>query len=165
VIVSRRVAVRAVLVVGVIAVACIPLGRWQAQRATAADRHRIEHIAAMVGPLGSRTPTAYRLAMYDCLLYPVGHDAYALELCFDLHGRLVEAIDRERLGYLPKVGTLRYDPAQAPIVVAPARLLSLFHRGGALRGLGLVAGALPGPFVDMGPVPTPAGTKLLESAP
>jgi hypothetical protein len=165
VIVSRRVAVRAALVVCVLAIACIPLGRWQAQRATAADRHRIDNIAAIVGPLASRTPTAYRLAMYDCLLYPVGHDPYALELCFDLHGRLVEAIDRAHVGYLPKVGTVRYDAAKAPIVVAPAGLLKLFHRGGALRGLGLVAGALPGPFADLGPVPTPAGTKLLKTAP
>lgn len=154
-IVSRRVAARVALVLGVLAIACIPLGRWQAQRAVVADRHRIEHIADMVGPLSSRTPTAYRLAMYDCLLYPIGHDVYALELCFDLHGRLVEAIDRARVGHLPKVGTMRYDPAQAPIVVAPARLLTLFHRGGALRGRGLVGGALPGPFVDAGPVPTP----------
>jgi hypothetical protein len=154
---------RAALVFSIVAVACIPLGRWQAKRASAAERHRIEHIAAIVGPLGSSVPTAYRLAIYDCLLYPVGHNAYALELCFDLHGRLVEAINRAHLGYPPEVGTLRYDPAQAPIVVAPARLLTLFQRGGALQGKGLVDGALPGPFVDTGPLPTPAGMKLLKA--
>jgi hypothetical protein len=160
---SVRVAALAALILGVGAVACIPVGRWQAQRATAAERQRIEHIAAMVGPIGTRPPTAYRLAIYDCLLYPVGPDAYALELCFDSHGRLVEAIDRARIGYQPKVGTLRYDPTQAPIVVPPARLLSVFHGAGALRGLGLVAGGLPGPFLDTGPTPTPVGLKLLKA--
>jgi hypothetical protein len=162
-IVRRRVAAQAALVIGALIVACIPLGRWQAQRALAAERHKIERIAAMAGRLGSRPPTAYRLALYDCLLYPIGRNPISLELCFDRHGRLVEAIDRAHIGYLPKVGTLRYDPAGVPIVIAPARLLTLFHRAGALRGQGLVDGALPGPFVDTGPALTATGTKLLTT--
>jgi hypothetical protein len=162
VIVRDRAAARAAAVLGVLLVACMPLGRWQAQRATAAERQRIERIAAEVGPLAARMPTAYRLATYDCLLYPVARDAYALELCFDLRGRIVEAIDRRDIRGMAKIGTLRYAPADAPIVVAPARLLALFHRAGALRGLGLVDGALPGPFVDTGPVPTAAGKTLLR---
>lgn len=164
-IVDRRRATPAALILSVVALACIPLGRWQGQRAAAAERHKIERISAMVGPLGARTPTAYRLATYDCLLYSVGRDAYALELCFDRHGRLVEAINRAHVGQPAKVGTLRYDPAQASIIVAPERLLVLFHRAKALRRLSLVDGLLPGPFVDTGPVLTAAGKKLMKLKP
>jgi hypothetical protein len=164
-IVGHRCAARAALILGVLAVASIPLGRWQAQRATAAERQKIERVASMVGPLGARMPTAYRLATYDCLLYSIGRDAYALELCFDRQGRLVEAIDRAHVDRPANVGTLRYDPGRVSIVVAPGRLLALFHRAGALRKLSLIDGLLPGPFVDAGPVPTVAGKKLLKLKP
>lgn len=154
---ALRVALFALVVLGV----CVPVGRWQDRRALAAERAKIEHIEALVAPIGSRTATAYRLAAYDCLLYPIGPDPYAIELCFDRSGRLVEAIDRRHVGFPPKVGTLRYDPAGSPILVPPARLLDLLHRAGALHGIALSDGRLPGPFADLGPTTTRAGIRLL----
>lgn len=137
----------------------IPVGRWQAQRGRAADQHRIEAIATLAGPLGGRRLTAYRLATFNCLLYRVQKNPFALELCFDPHGRLVEAIDRRHYGYDPVIGSVRYDPGAAPITVPPARLLKLLHKSGGLRGVELQHGLLPGPFIDAAPILTLAAHK------
>lgn len=137
----------------------VPLGRWQASRALAADQERIEHIAALAGPLAGPRLTAYRLSIYDCLLYRVGKDPFAIELCFDQHGRLVEAIDRRHYGFDPQIGSVRYDPSAAPLTVAPMRVLTLIQRAGGLRGVGLFGGMLPGPFADSAPVLTEAAHK------
>lgn len=160
-IVRRAVAVWVTVVSLIMIAACIPLGRWQAHRALAAEQVKIERIASLVAPVGSRPATAYRLAVYDCLLYPVGHDPYAIELCFDQRGGLVEAIDRRQLGFPPEVGTVRYEASGAPVVIPPTRLLRLFHAAGALRAHGLTNGLLPGPFADSAPKPTAAGNRLL----
>jgi hypothetical protein len=140
------------IVILVVMLLLVPLGRWQAHRALAADQHQIEQIAALAGPLGGPRLAAYRLSTYDCLLYQVGKDPFAIELCFDPHGHLVEAIDRRHYGFDPKIGSVRYAPSAAPITVPPTRLLKLIQRAGGLRGVQLSGGLLPGPFQDVPPV-------------
>jgi hypothetical protein len=140
------------IVILVILVLLVPLGRWQAHRALAADQHQIERIAALAGPLGGQRLAAYRLATYDCLLYQVGKDPFAIELCFDPFGHLVEAIDRRHYGFDPQIGSVQYTPSATSITVPPSRLLKLIQRAGGLRGVQLNGGLLPGPFTDVPPV-------------
>jgi hypothetical protein len=149
---SARHAVLLGIVILVVMVMLVPLGRWQAHRALAADQRQIERIAGLAGPLGGSRLAAYRLATYDCLLYQVGKNPFAIELCFDSYGHLVEAIDRRHYGFDPKIGSVRYTPSAAPITVPPARLLKLIQRAGGLRGVHLNGGLLPGPFPDVPPV-------------
>lgn len=158
----RRVAIVAIVVL-VVTLLLIPVGRWQAQRALTADRQRITRIAALAGPLDGPRLTAYRLAFYNCLLYRVGKDPFAIELCFDARGHLVEAIDRRHYGFDPKIGSVRYDPSGAPVTVAPARVLKLIQRSGGLRGVGLSNGLLPGPFIDSAPILTLAALKAASA--
>ena len=159
--VRRTLIVSGFLLAGVLSL--IPLGRWQADRARTADRHRITRIAALTGPLDGPRLTAYRLATYNCLLYRVGKNPFAIELCFDPHGHLVEAIDRRHYGFDPRVGSVRYDPSAAPLSVAPARLLMLLQRSGGLRGVHLTGGVLPGRFIDAAPVLSWAAQKAANA--
>jgi hypothetical protein len=133
-----------------LAVALVLVGRWESGRSEDAEVARIEAIAAAAGPLDGARLVGYRLAELDCLLYRVGREPYALELCFDPRGRLVEALDRRPAGD-PRIGTLRYDPGAAPRTVPPARLLAVFRSLGALRKRDLVDGLLPSGFADTGP--------------
>ena len=132
---------RLAIVVAVVALAaCVPIGRYERSRAIKAQQKKIEHIAALT----RGRPTAYRFAdQYDCLLYRVGPNPYALELCYDGQGRLVEALDRRRGLH---VGSLRYDPAAAPIRLAPSTIAGMLPR---VRGV--PPGTMPLGFPDTGP--------------
>jgi hypothetical protein len=146
---SRNAAALAVAAV-VVAVGLVVVGRWEGARSVRAEAARIDEVRAAAGPLDGSRLVGYRLAELDCLLYRDGKNPYALELCFDPHGRLVEALDRRRGGD-PRIGTLRYDPRAAPLVVPPPRLLTLFRSVGALRARSLVDGLMPSGFADVGP--------------
>jgi hypothetical protein len=143
---TLRIAVAAIVVAAILVV----VGRWEGARSTRAEAARIDEVVAAAGPIDGQKLVGYRLAELDCLLYRAGKNPYALELCFDPRGRLVEALDR-RKGGDPRIGTLRYDPGAAPVVVPPERLLSVFRSVGALRSRGLVDGSMPSGFADVGP--------------
>jgi hypothetical protein len=152
---ARRAALVGAVIV-IVMILFVPVGRWQAHRALVADRHQIEQIAALAGPLDGPRLSAYRVATYDCLLYTVGKDPFAIELCFDSYGHLVEAIDRRHYGFAAQIGSVQYAPSAAPVTVPPPRLLKLIQRSGGLLGVRLSGGLLPGPYPDAPPVITKA---------
>jgi hypothetical protein len=94
----------------------IPVGRWERQRRADDEIRGMRSVVAAVGSLDSPTLKGFRvLAGFDCLLYERGDYDFALELCVDDEGRVVEAIDR-RSGD-PKIWSLRDDPTSSDVRV------------------------------------------------
>ena len=128
---SARVAA-AVAVFALSLVALAAVGRWEGSRHARSELDRMAEIRALVGPLDNSSLRAYRLQVdlkYDCLLYERLHDPYALELCFDQQGRLVEAIDRR--GNQLEIGSLREEPERSTIRVDRDEVDRLLRRLGA----------------------------------
>lgn len=112
----------AIVVLGLL----VPVGRWERARAAREETAGMRRTLALVGRLDSRSLSGYRvLPGFDCLTYRRGTDPFALELCVDSSGRLVETIDRRTA--TRHVSSLRADPANSAIRVDRAevdRLLS-----------------------------------------
>lgn len=73
----------------------IGVGRWE--RAHRADEQSagMRQVIEAIGPLDSSSLAAYRYLQYfQCLLYRRGTDPFALEVCVDSRGRVIETIDR-----------------------------------------------------------------------
>lgn len=55
----------------------------------------MDALLAAVGDLSQPGPTSFRAEPnLDCLLYGMDADPFAIQLCFDARGNLVEAVDR-----------------------------------------------------------------------
>jgi hypothetical protein len=123
----------------VLLLALIPIGRWERAHHARDEIRGMRRVLAAVGPIGNSTLDAYRVGLvpFDCLIYKRGSNPYALELCIDPRGRLVETIDR-RSG-APKFWSLREDPTRSTIRV------DRNHVNRLLRKLGVPA------HVDEGP--------------
>ena len=136
------------LLVVVVAVALVAIGRLERSSASRAQVDGMREVAALVGPRWQTTAAAYRLTpAFDCLLYRVGRDPYALELCFDSKGRVVEAIDR-RQRTAPRFWTLQYDPAASTFRFDPLQVAAaLASVGGAPKG----STSIPLGSYDIGP--------------
>lgn len=109
---KRRLAIAGLVAAGV--VAAIFVGRWEGDRHAREQNAGMRRVLAAIGPIGS--PSAYRAGVgfgMDCLLYRRGENPYALELCFDPQGRIVETIDRR--GASPKFSSLREEPSASTI--------------------------------------------------
>lgn len=84
----------------------------------------IDRIVALVGPQLQR-PTTYHVEVgMTCLDYGSGGRAYALEICVDATGRIIEAADRRGLqplfySILPnnELAKQHIDPALVPVLV------------------------------------------------
>jgi hypothetical protein len=123
---SRRTLI-AGLAVLVLAGALIPLARWEGTRQADAQRHGLVRVIAAVGPLGGSTLNGERPSpTYTCLSYKRGARPFALEICFDRRGHLVEASDRR--GVVPQVYSLVLDPDAPTVVVPPSRIRALAER-------------------------------------
>ena len=114
-----KVSVRAALM-GVVAIAVLALlvvvGRWEGRRHADKENAKILRIREAVGSLDRPRPTGFRiLNPFTCLTYGRDGNKYALELCVDRTGRVVEAIDRR--GGTPRIATLREDPGAATVRV------------------------------------------------
>jgi hypothetical protein len=133
---TRRVAAAIAIVVA--AVALVVIGRWERSRHVSNELRGLRAVLAEVGPLDSPTLDLYRVSLvpFDCLLYRRGSNRYALELCIDEDGRLVEAFDR-RNGF--HVWSLREEPTASTIRVDRHEVERLLHR------LGVPAGVNQGP--------------------
>ena len=107
------------------------VGRSEAHRHARKENHGIAEIRALVGPLDSTSLDRYRLLPeFSCLLYGRHGNAFALELCIDADGRVVEAIDR-RNRRKPRIFSLREDPSAATTRVDRAEVNRLLRRLGA----------------------------------
>jgi hypothetical protein len=94
----------------------IVVGRWEGRRHADKENAKILRIREAVGRLDRPRPTGFRiLNPFTCLTYRRGENKYALELCVDGAGRVVEAIDR-RSG-TPRIASLREDPGAATVRV------------------------------------------------
>jgi hypothetical protein len=129
--VRRRLAVVALAGVAVL-IALVPLGRWEHRRELRDTIRGMERVRAAVGTLDSKSLFGYRvLPIFDCLVYRRGPNPYALELCADGTGRVVEAIDRR--GRTPRFYSLRAEPSASTVRVSAAEVKRLLRKMGALR--------------------------------
>ncbi len=126
---SRRTLAVAGLAVLALA-AAILIGRWEAGHHAAKQNRGMRMTLEAVGPLDSPTLYAYRrLGYFDCLIYRRGAIRFALELCVDPQGRLVETIDR-RSGE-PRISSLREEHDRATIRLDRAEVDRLLRKAGA----------------------------------
>jgi hypothetical protein len=88
-------------------------------------------VVAEVGPLDSPELDSYRYfsPTIQCLLYRRGSDPFALELCVDAEGRVIETIDR-RTAPKPRIHSLRDDPTRSSVRVDRAQVTQLMHSFG-----------------------------------
>lgn len=117
------------LAAGVLVVAAllVLVGRWERGREIHRQVRGIERIEALVGPLDNRSLSGFRvLAGFDCLTYGRGRNPFALELCIDPAGRVVEAIDRRTTRR--RIYTLRFAPSTSTVRVDRARVGRLLRR-------------------------------------
>lgn len=128
-----RPAVRTGAAVGgaiVLLVLLVVVGRWEGRRHADKQNAKILRIREAVGSLDSPHPTGFRiLNPFTCLTYGREQNKYALELCVDGAGRVVEAIDR-RSG-TPRIASLREDPGAATVRVDRAEVDRLLRSFGA----------------------------------
>ncbi len=130
---SRRRVAGSALAVAFLLLALIPIGRWERSERAEDQVRGMAQVRAAVGPLESDTLQAYRyLANFQCLVYERGSNPFALELCVDSKGRLVEAIDR-RSGD-PEIWSLRDDPTRSTIRLDREAVDRLLHRMGVPHG-------------------------------
>jgi len=86
-------------------------------------------VLAAVGGLDGPGLRGFRIfARFDCLVYRRRGNDFALEICVDDEGRVVEAIDR-RSG-APRIWSLRDDPARSRVRVSRATVNRLLRRMG-----------------------------------
>jgi len=112
----------------VVAVLLVLLGRYERQHEQASVVRHIAAVRAAIGPSLTRPgPDNY---VYNpgrsCLLYSAGGRSYALELCVDAQGRVVEAVDRR--GLSPHFYSLVEEPGAARLHIDPALVASLIKR-------------------------------------
>lgn len=107
--------------------ALVPVGRWERAQAAREENASMRRTLALVGPLDSPSLSGYRvLPAFDCLTYRRGTNEFALELCFDSAGSLVETIDRRTV--TRRISSLREDPARATIRVDPVEIRRLLRK-------------------------------------
>jgi hypothetical protein len=121
---------RTVLVAAAVLVAFVVLvaiGAWERERRADRESAGMRAVLGEVGPLDSPDLRGFRIfANFRCLVYERGRNDFALELCVDGRGRVVEAIDR-RDG-TAEVWSLRDDPSQSEVVVDRGEVNRLLRR-------------------------------------
>ena len=108
--------------------ALVLVGRSEGRRHAREENRGIAEIRALVGPLDSPSVDRYRLLTdFSCLLYGRHGNAFALELCIDAQGRVVEAIDRRDRRH-PRIFSIREDHSAATVRVDRAEVDRLIRR-------------------------------------
>jgi hypothetical protein len=125
----KRIAPLAIVVAVLVVLGVLVLvGRSEGRRHAREENRGIAGIRALVGPLDSPSLDRYRLLpAFSCLLYERHANPFALELCVDADGRVVEAIDR-RNRRKPRIYSLREDPSAATVRVDRAEVDRLLRR-------------------------------------
>jgi hypothetical protein len=122
--------VTGVAAAGLLLAALVLLGRWEGERRVESESRDMEETRMVIGPLDSPTLAGYRvLSDLDCLVYRRGDNPFALELCVDGDGRVVETIDRRR--FERRIGSLTDDPGASRVRVDRAVVDELLRRMGA----------------------------------
>ena len=115
------------LVAALVLVALVPIGAWERERRADGESAGMRLVLEEVGPLDSEDLRGFRIfANFHCLVYERGRNDFALELCVDSSGRVVEAIDR-REG-TAEVWSLRDDPTRSEVVVDRGEVNRLLRR-------------------------------------
>jgi hypothetical protein len=128
--VRRRPRAAAAAVVCLALIALVPIGRWEDRRNAAAQVAGMKRVAAKIGPLDSRSLTGYRRdPAFDCLVYRRGANRWALELCVNGAGAVVEAIDRT--GGRKRYWTLRDEQSASTFRVDRREVDRLLRKMGA----------------------------------
>ena len=123
----RRIAAAALVVLA----GLVAIGRWERGRQIEREVRGFHVVQRLIGPLDSPSLSGFRvLPGFDCLTYRRGTNPFALELCVDRSGRVVEAIDRRRAKR--RIWTLRFEPSASPDRVSVAEVRRLLRRMGAL---------------------------------
>ena len=123
---------RAALAAAALAVLALVLGagRWERSREIRHQAAGMRKVEALIGPLDNASLSGYRvLPGYDCLVYRRGTNPYALELCVDGTGRVIEAIDRRTVDR--SIWSLTFEPGSSPVRVDRAEVERLLARMGA----------------------------------
>jgi hypothetical protein len=108
----RQTAIVAASLAG-LALLLVGIGRLERSHHADEQNAGIARVRAAVGPLDSSLSGFRFLVRFQCLVYSRGRNKFALELCVDRSGRVVEAIDR-RSGET-KYWSLREDPELADV--------------------------------------------------
>jgi hypothetical protein len=118
---------RIVLIAAVVLIALIPIGAWERERRADGESAGMRTVLEEVGQLDTEDLRGFRIfANFECLVYGRGRNDFALELCVDDSGRVVEAIDR-RDG-TAEVWSLRDDPSRSEVVVDRSEVNRLLRR-------------------------------------
>lgn len=123
---------RALAAVGiaVLAAALVVVGRWEGRREATRESNGFRIVERLVGPLDSPALSGFRvLPGFDCLTYRRGGNVFALELCVDSSGRVVEAIDRR--SYDRRIWSLRFAPSASSVRVNRGEVDRLLRTMGA----------------------------------
>jgi hypothetical protein len=122
-------AIAAVVIVA--AVALVAVGRWEGRHEADRELRGFAIVQRLIGPLDSPSLSGFRvLPGFDCLTYRRGTNVFALELCVDRSGRVVEAIDRR--SYDRRIWSLQFDPSASTDRVDRAEVDRLLHKMGAM---------------------------------
>lgn len=114
----------------VVIVAIVVVGRWEGHCEATRESRGFRIVQGLVGPLDSSTLSGFRVfPAFDCLTYRRGANPFALELCVDHAGRVVEAIDRRR--ETRRIWSLRYHPTASTDRVDRAEVDRLLLKMGA----------------------------------
>ncbi|NUR74873.1 MAG: hypothetical protein HOQ28_01135 [Thermoleophilia bacterium] len=107
----------------VVAVVVVIVGRAERNSERQKNLDGIAAVRTLVGsridrPIDYRTPPGL-----SCLIYRSGARAFALELCSDPGGRVVEAVDRR--GSLPRFYSITSEPDRATLTMPPQKVQRL----------------------------------------
>lgn len=118
------------VVVAVALAALVAVGRFERSHEATREVHGFRIVERLIGPLDSPTLSGYRvLPGFDCLTYRRGGNVFALELCVDRAGRVVEAIDRR--SFKRRIWSLTFDPSRSTERVNRAEVDRLLRKMGA----------------------------------
>ena len=116
--------------VAVAAAGLVAVGRWEGRREAAREMRGFRVVQRLVGPLDSTSLSGFRVfPTFDCLTYRRGANEFALELCVDHAGNVVEAIDRRT--YDRRIWSLRFDEGASTDHVDRSEVDRLLRKMGA----------------------------------
>jgi hypothetical protein len=128
---SRTRSVVLVAAVLALAAALVGVGWWERSSEVHREVSGFRIVQRLIGPLDSSSLSGFRvLPGFDCLTYRRGTNVFALELCVDRPGRVVEAIDRRTFDR--RIWSLRFDPSASTDRVDRVEVDKLLRKMGAL---------------------------------